>query len=155
MKILRSYFFCVISVILASCEKEEPYVYQCHDGTVQFELFNDELNPGVRLVNTGNTALQAQVIQDEHELYTKLEIAYLKKKVNFKNRSLIVVSIKTNTLAYVMSENVTANCSSNKLTINAIMRYGSQPVGGISYVFAIVPKIPEGMAINFIPEYIY
>lgn len=155
MKKLRSYFCCIIAVIMASCEKEDPYVYQCHDGTVQSELFNDDLNPKVRVFDAGNTNMRAQVIQSENELYSKLDIPYLKKKVDFKNRSLIVVSIKTHTLAYVMSQNVTANCSSNKLTINATMRYGSLPIGGVSCVFAIVPKIPESMSISFIPEYIY
>lgn len=146
---------CLAGFVLNACREEEPYVYKCQDGPVNFELFNDELNPAARLFEEGNLDMRYVVIQSEHDLYSKLFIAYLKKKVDFNTRSLIVIRIKANTRAYVTSQSVTANCLRNKLTINAIMRYGSHPISGIDYVFAIVPKIPTNTSVEFFPTYTY
>lgn len=145
---------CLISILTCSCKDEEIYVYKCDGGAVKFELLNDELNPGARLKDPGNFDIDYEVIQNDDELYQKVFIRYLKKKIDFNTKSLIVVSVKNHTHAAVMAQNVTANCARNRLTITADLRYGSQPVGGVDYVFAIVPKIPHDTEIEFIPKYI-
>jgi membrane-bound inhibitor of C-type lysozyme len=144
---------CLLTVIFGSCEDEEPYVYQCEDGSVKFELFNDELNPAVRFQDPGSLDMDYEVIQSEDELYRKLEIAYLKKKIDFRTKSLIAISIKMHTLGSVMNQSVTADCTNKKLTVNAELRYGSATVGGVNYVFAIVPKIQSDVSVIFIPKY--
>ncbi|MBO9611234.1 MAG: hypothetical protein J7619_00995 [Dyadobacter sp.] len=149
----KTILLCLMGVILGSCREEEPYVYKCEDGAVKFELFNDELNPRARLLEPGSFDMGFEIIQNENELYQKLFIAYLKKKIDFTTKSLIVISVKNNTRASVMSQSVTADCAHNRLTITADLRYWSTPVGGIDHVFAIVPKIPYNTAIKFIPKY--
>ena len=153
MKAVTVHIILILGVILSSCKEDEPYIYKCENGDVKFELFNDELNPGVRLIAPGNTKIGVQVIQSEHELYSKLDKPYIKKKIDFKTRSLIVVNMETNTLSYVVSQQITADCVNKKLIINANMKYGSNQIGGISYLYAIVPKIPEETSITFIHEY--
>lgn len=149
----RTVALCLLAVIFGSCEEEEPYVYQCEDGPVKFELFNDELNPAARFQDEGSFDMEYEVIQSEHELYQKLNIAYLKKKIDFRTKSLIAISIKMHTLGAVMNQGVTADCAHKKLTVNAELRYGSLPMEGINYVFAIVPKIQSDVSVIFIPKF--
>lgn len=144
---------CLLIIIFGSCEDEEPYVYQCEDGPVKFELFNDELNPAVRFQDPGSFDVEYEVIQSEDELYQKLEIAYLKKKIDFRTKSMIAIRIKMHTLGSVMNQSVTADCANKKLTVNAELRYGSATMGGFNYVFAIVPKIESNVSVIFIPKY--
>lgn len=144
---------CLLTVIFGSCEDEEPYVYQCEDGPVKFELFNDELNPAVRFQDPGSFDMEYEVIQSEHELYQKLEIAYLKKKIDFRTKSLIAIGIKMDPFGSVMNQSVTADCANKKLTVNAELRYGSLPMEGVNYVFAIVPKIQSNVSVIFVPKY--
>ncbi len=144
---------CLLAIISGSCEDEEPYVYQCEDGPVKFELFNDELNPAARFQDEGSFDMDYEVIQSEHELYQKLDIAYLKKKIDFRTKSLVAISIKMHTFGSVMNQSVTADCAHQKLTVNAELRYGSQPREGVNYVFAIVPKIQSNVSVIFIPKY--
>lgn len=154
MQKFKAFIICILIILINSCKEEEPYVYKCEDGAVQFELLNDDLNPGASLKDPKNFDIDYEVIQNDDELYQKLFIHYLKKKIDFKTKSLIVISIENVTRASVMTQNVTANCARNKLTITADLRYWSTPIGGIDYVFAIVPKIPSNTEIAFIPKYI-
>lgn len=143
----------ILIILINSCKEEEPYIHKCEDGVVKFELLNEDLNPGARLKDPGNFDINYEIIQSDDELFQKLFISYLKKKIDFKTKSLIVISIENVTRASVMAQNVTANCARNRLTITADLRYWSTPVGGIDYVFAIAPKIPYDTGIEFIPTY--
>ncbi|MGX5854178.1 hypothetical protein ACWKW6_11060 [Dyadobacter jiangsuensis] len=154
MRNLKAFTMCILIILINSCKEEEPYAYQCKDGAVKFELLNDDLNPIARLKDPGNFDINYEIIQSDDELFQKLFIHYLKKKVDFKTKSLIVISVNNSTRASVMTQSVTANCARNKLTITADLRYGSVPDSGIDYVFAIVPKIPYDTGIEFIPNYI-
>lgn len=149
----KTFTLCLLAIIFGSCKEEEPYVYQCEDGPVKFELFNDELNPSVRFKDLGNFDIDYEVIQSEQELYQKLDIAYLKKKIDFRTKSLIAISVKMHTLGSVMKQSVTADCAQKKLVINADLRYGSLPAEGFSYVLAIVPKISSNVSVDFFPKY--
>lgn len=151
---LHIIFLLTIGTLLGSCDEEEPYVYRCEDGIVKYELFNDELNPQARLNNVGSSNIDYHIIQSENELYQKLTVIYLRKKIDFKTKTLIVINFKTNPPVDVMSQNVVADCNDNNLTITAQLRYGSIPVDAVNYVFAIVPKIPSGASIKFISEYL-
>jgi hypothetical protein len=145
---------CILTILINSCKEEEPYIHKCEDGVVKFELLNDDLNPKAYLKDPSNFDIDYEVIQNDDELYQKVFIRYLKKKIDFKTKSLIVISINNITRASVMTQSVTANCARNKLTITADLRYWSVPDSGIDYVFAIVPKIPYNTEIAFIPKYI-
>jgi hypothetical protein len=74
----KAFALCLAGIILCACKEEEPYVYQCEDGAVKFELFNDELNPSARLLDPGRFDMDYEIIQNENELYPKLSILYLK-----------------------------------------------------------------------------
>ena len=154
MQNLKAFIIYILVILLNSCKEEEPYVFQCKDGAVKFELLNEDLNPMARLKDPGNFDINYEVIQSDDELFQKLFITYLKKKIDFKTKSLIVISIENVTRASVMAQSVTANCARNKLTITADLRYWSAPDSGIDYVFAIVPKIPYNTGIEFIPNYL-
>lgn len=145
----------LLGIILSSCQEEKPYVYQCEDGPVKFELFNDELNAKVRFKDLGSFDMQYKIIQSEHQMYQDLEILYLKNKIDFNSKSLVVISVKLTTYAQVMTQNIVANCKGNGLTVSAQLRYGSQPRDGVSYVCAIIPKVPLNTKIEFIPSYSY
>lgn len=147
-------FLCLSSLALISCHEEKPRIYSCVDGNVDFELFNDELNPQAYLNHPGTAKLDYKIIQDESVMYEMLYIVYLKKKIDFKSKSLIVISVNAGDRAYVVNQNVQAECSTNKLNIEATLKYGSAPIDGASYVFLIVPKLPSNTIIEFDPTYI-
>lgn len=154
MQTFKVFIMFILTILINSCKEEEPYIHKCEDGVVKFELLNDDLNPKAYLKDPSNFDIDYEVIQNDDELYQKVFIRYLKKKIDFKTKSLIVISINNITRASVMTQSVTANCARNKLTITADLRYWSVPDSGIDYVFAIVPKIPYNTEIAFIPKYI-
>ena len=154
MQTFKVFIMCILTILINSCKEEEPYIHKCEDGVVKFDLLNDDLNPKAYLKDPSNFDIDYEVIQNDDELYQKVFIRYLKKKIDFKTKSLIVISINNITRASVMTQSVTANCTRNKLTITADLRYWSVPDSGIDYVFAIVPKIPYNTEIAFIPKYI-
>jgi hypothetical protein len=143
-----------IGTLLGSCDEDEPYVYRCEDGIVKYELFNDELNPQARLNKVGSSNVDYHIIQSDNELYQKLTVVFLRKKIDFKTKSLIVINFKTNPPVDVISQSVVADCNHNNLTVTAQLRYASIPVDAVNYVFAIVPKLPSGTSIKFISEYV-
>jgi hypothetical protein len=154
-RLLLSVGFCCLSILaFIACHEESPYVYSCQDGPVNFELFNEDLNPGAYLNHVGTTKLDYNIIQDESDMYEKLYIIYLRKKVDFKTNSLIVISVNGGGKTYVVNQTVEANCDKHKLIINATMTCGICTDDGVSYVFVIVPKIPSNTTIDFFPTYI-
>ncbi len=154
MQTFKVFIMFILTILINSCKEEEPYIHKCEDGVVKFELLNDDLNPQAYLKDPSNFDIDYEVIQNDDELYQKVFIHYLKKKIDFKTKSLIVISINNSTRTFVMAQSVTANCARNKLTITADLRYWSMPDSGIDYVFAIVPKIPYNTEIAFIPKYL-
>ncbi|MET7253758.1 hypothetical protein [Dyadobacter fermentans] len=74
-------FICTVSGVFVTCKEDKPFEFECVDGTINFELLNDELNPQVRLKDIGSSSTNAQIIQSENELYNKLEIVFLKKRL--------------------------------------------------------------------------
>lgn len=91
------------SLAFIACHDDQPYVYSCQDGPVNFGLFNDDLNPGAYLNHVGTTKLDYNIIQDESDMYEKLYIIYLRKKVDFKSKSLIVISMNGGGKTYVVN----------------------------------------------------
>lgn len=143
----------LLGCILYTCKDENPYFNQCQDGPIKFELFNDELNPKVSFKDLSSFDTQYKIIQSERQMYQDLEILYFRNKIDFTTKSLIVISIKLNTYAQVLSQNIIAHCPSNKFAISAELRYGSQPREGISYVLAIIPKVSSDTRIEFLPTF--
>ncbi|QRQ99794.1 hypothetical protein [Dyadobacter sandarakinus] len=136
-------------VLITSCKSDAPYTYSCQDGAVAFELLNDELNPRAYLYDPGQQKQSYRIIQDNDELYKLVHIAYLRKKVDFKSKSLIVISINLETVASVTQLDIEADCQKKKLIIDANLKYASTPETITSYVFAIVPKVTPNTTIQF------
>lgn len=150
----KSIFLSLFIILFGSCQKEdEPFVSPCQDGLIKFDLFNDELNPKVRFKELGVFKEKYELIQSEHEMYEQLEIDYLKTKIDFKRKSLIVISVKLTTHAQVTAQNITADCTNNKLRVKADLRYGSEAREGVSYVLAVITKVPVGTILEFSPNY--
>ncbi|WP_353717282.1 hypothetical protein [Dyadobacter sp. 676] len=144
---------CLLSSVFVTCKDDEPFEFECTDGVLNFELLNDELNPQVRLKEVGTSSINSQIIQNENELYKKLEIVFLKKKIDFDKKSLVVISFKTNPPVSVESQVVVADCNNNRIQVTAELRSASIPVDAVNCVFAIVPKL-KSYTIEFVPKYI-
>ena len=144
-------FVCLVTS-LSGCQEDEKYVISCTDGQVAFQLLNDDLNPGARLKEFDREdTITVRVIQSADELFDKLQIPFLKSKIDFKRETLLVGVVRTHSLAQVVDQQVESRCTSDEIILRATVGIGGIPATGFVHVFAIVPKISSGTKVRLIP----
>lgn len=142
---------CIV-ISLSGCQEEDEYVISCTDGQVAFQHLNGELNPGARLKEFDREdTMTVRVIQSEDELFGKLQISFLKTKIDFKRETLLVGVVRTHSLAQVVDQQVESKCASDEIIFRATVGIGGIPSTGYVHVFAIVPKISFKTKVRLIP----
>lgn len=142
---LKSSF--LILILVWNCKPNEPYVYVCHDGLIDYKTakslghFQSIINP--------NDSLVTLVIRtnDDYRKY----IVDRQDKIDFSNETLLAGRIRTPMAGSVLQQTVKSYCISNEIYFDVQYVVNKDGVTVFSEVpfYAIIPKIPEGTKVRF------
>ena len=148
----------VVPMFFSNC-KEDPYIYVCKDGIVEYKLLAPLEKPNHGLQNLDMPpSIQGWstniIIKNEDEYRTYVRSNAVLPKINFSKEVLLAGMSYSTTQTHVVSQEVINKCSTDEIFFTINQKFGNIPSAGVTNYFAIIPKIPESTKVRFVINYV-
>ena len=148
----------LVPVFLFNC-KEDPYIYVCKEGIVEYQLLApfEEPNHSLKNLDAPPDIKGSSVnllIESEDEYRTYVSSKRVLPKIDFKRQTLLAGMSYNTTIAVVVGQQILSKCSSNEIFFTIDQKFGNQQIGGVTYYFAIIPKMSVETKVRFVINYV-
>lgn len=145
---IKAILVVAILIVLVSCSSEEPYVYICRDGIIDFQEIKT-----LRVfqnINEKDTLLTLVIRnQDDYKKYLKER----PMNVDFSKQTLVGGRYYASSTDHVDTQNLKSNCATNELYYDIKLKRGDGHAFTFVSFFILIPKIPDGKKILFNVHY--